>query len=136
MIDHSLILTPSQMDAMRRYVVAQAPLEACGVLAGKERLVEAILPVRNAAASPVRYQMDPKAQLRAFAQIEDAGQELLAIFHSHPKGSSVPSPTDIKEAAYAVVYVIWSPVGRRWRARGFWIEAGQAAEVALNVQNV
>ena len=136
MTDHSLTLTPSQMDAMRRHLVAEAPREACGVLAGKDGLVDVVLPIRNAAASRVRYQMDPKAQLRAFAQIEEAGQELLAIFHSHPKGPSVPSPTDIKEAAYAAVYVIWSPVGRRWQARAFWIEAGHAAEVPLNVQNV
>jgi proteasome lid subunit RPN8/RPN11 len=80
--------------------------------------------------------MEPRAQLRAFEQIEAAGQEILAIFHSHPKGPSVPSPTDIKEAAYPVVHIIWSPVGRKWRARGFWIEDGHAVEVPLNMRAV
>jgi proteasome lid subunit RPN8/RPN11 len=136
MIDHSLMLTASLMDAMRRHVASESPLEACGLLAGKNRLVEVVLPVRNAAASQVRYRMEPRAQLRALEQIEGGGQELLAIFHSHPKGPSGPSPTDIKEATYTVVYIIWSPVGRRWRARGFWIEAGHAAEVPLNLQTV
>ena len=133
MIDHSLILTPAHLDAMRRHVAAESPIEACGLLAGKDGIVQAVLPVKNAAASKVRFRMDPRAQLRAFGLIDAAGQELLAIFHSHPKGSSAPSPTDIKEAAYPVVYIILSPVGRRWRARGFWIELGHAAEVPLNV---
>ena len=133
MSDHSLNLTYAQWDMMRRYVIAQAPLEGCGLLAGKNGVVEDVLPVKNAEGSAVRFRMEPRAQLRAFSQIEAAGQELMAIFHSHPKGSSTPSPTDIREAAYEVVQIIWSPVGRRWQARGFWIEAGQAVEVALNV---
>ncbi len=136
MIDHSLDLLYSHWDAMRRYVVAQSPLEACGLLAGKNGIVEDVLPVKNAAASAVRFRMEPQAQLRAFKQIETSGQEILAIFHSHPKGSSTPSPTDIREAAYPVVHIIWSPVGRRWHARGFWIENGQVLEVPLNVQGV
>jgi proteasome lid subunit RPN8/RPN11 len=136
MTDHSLILSLSQWDAMRRHVAAQAPLEACGILGGKEGVVEAVLPVKNAAGSRVRFQMEPKAQLRAFEQIESEGLEVVAIFHSHPKGPTVPSPTDIREAQYLVVHIIWSRVGRRWQARGFWIENGHAAEVPLNVQGV
>ena len=136
MMDHSLSLSYAQWDFMRRYVISQAPLEGCGLLAGRNRVVEDVLPVKNAEGSPVRFRMEPKAQLRAFEQIEIAGQEILAIFHSHPKGSSTPSPTDIREAAYEVVHIIWSPVGRRWQARGFWIEAGKAVEVALNVDGM
>lgn len=136
MSDHSIKMSYAQWDFMRRYVIAQAPLEACGLLAGKNGVVEDVLPVKNAAASPVRYRMEPKAQLRAFEHMEVAGQEILAIFHSHPKGSSEPSPTDIREASYAVVQIIWSPVGRRWRTRAFWFEAGKAIEVALNVEGM
>jgi proteasome lid subunit RPN8/RPN11 len=136
MIDHSLTLNPAHWDAMRRHVAAESPIEACGLLSGKNGIVETVLAVKNAAASKVRYRMEPRAQLRAFEQIEDAGQEILAIFHSHPKGPSVPSPTDIREAAYPVVHIIWSPVGRRWNARGFWIEDGRAAEIPLNVKAV
>jgi proteasome lid subunit RPN8/RPN11 len=80
--------------------------------------------------------MEPKAQLRALEQIEGEGLELLAIFHSHPKGPSMPSATDIAEAAYPVVNIIWSKAGRRWQARGFWIEAGLATEVPLTVLEV
>lgn len=106
------------------------------MLGGKQEVVELVLPVKNAAASRVRFQMEPKAQLRALEQIEAEGLELLAIFHSHPKGPSMPSATDIAEAAYPVVNIIWSKAGRRWQARGFWIEAGLATEVPLTVLEV
>jgi proteasome lid subunit RPN8/RPN11 len=77
--------------------------------------------------------MDPKEQLNAFEQIESAGMDVLAVFHSHPTGPPVPSPTDIEEAAYQVISIIWSPVDGEWQARGFWIEDGHAAEVPLAV---
>jgi proteasome lid subunit RPN8/RPN11 len=124
------------MFAMQRHINFEAPLEACGLLGGRESEVELVLAVKNAAESRARFQMDPRAQLRAMQQIEAEGLELLAIFHSHPKGPSTPSPTDIREAIYPVVNIIWSKAGRRWQARGFWIEAGQVEEVPLTVLDV
>ena len=136
MTDHSLTINQTLLDAMRRHVNFEAPLEACGLLGGREGVARVAYPVKNAAASPVRFQMDPKAQLRAMEEIESEGLEVVAIFHSHPKGPSMPSPTDIREAMYPVVHVIWSRVGRKWQARGFWIENGHVAEVPLNVPHV
>lgn len=136
MIDHTLTLKRAHIFAMQRHITNEAPLESCGMLAGKAGLVELVLPVKNAAESRVRFLMEPRAQLRAIQQIESEGLELLAIFHSHPKGPSAPSPTDIQEAAYPVVNIIWSKAGRRWQARGFWIEAGKVDEVALMVLDV
>ena len=136
MIDHTLTLKRAHIFTMQRHITKEAPLESCGMLAGKAGLVEIVLPVKNAAESKVRFLMEPRAQLRAMQQIEAEGLELLAIFHSHPKGPSIPSPTDIQEAAYPVVNIIWSKAGRRWQARGFWIEAGKVDEVALMVSDV
>jgi [CysO sulfur-carrier protein]-S-L-cysteine hydrolase len=136
MSNHLLILKRAYLFAMQRHINFESPLEACGLLGGKDGIVEVVLPVKNAAESRVRFQMDPKAQLRAMQRIESEGLEIVAIFHSHPKGPSVPSPTDIAEASYDVVNIIWSKVGRRWQARGFWIEDGHAAEVPLTVVDV
>ena len=133
---NSLSLNRAHMSAMQRHINFEAPLEGCGLLGGKNQTVELVLPVKNAAESQIRFKMDPRAQLRAMEQIEAEGLEIVAIFHSHPKGPSVPSSTDIAEAIYPVVNIIWSKVGRRWQARGFWIEAGQAVEVSLSVQEV
>lgn len=133
MTDHALTLKRAHMFAMQRHINYEAPLEACGLLGGKNGIVELVLPVKNAAESRVRFQMEPRAQLKAIEQIEAEGLEIVAIFHSHPKGPSMLSPTDIKEAAYPVVNIVWSKAGRRWQTRGFWIEAGQAIEVPLTV---
>jgi [CysO sulfur-carrier protein]-S-L-cysteine hydrolase len=133
---NSLSLNRAHMSAMQRHINFEAPLEGCGLLGGKNQAVELVLPVKNAAESRVRFKMDPRAQLRAMQQIEAEGLEVVAIFHSHPRGQSVPSSTDIAEAIYPVVNIIWSKVGRHWQARGFWIEDGQADEVPLNVQEV
>ena len=131
---NSLTLTNEQLQKMTAHVQSQAPLEACGLLAGRDSQVESVLEVANQAQSEVRYVMDPLEQLYAFEWIESNGQELLGIFHSHPSGPEVVSPSDIAQAAYAVVYVILAPVNGSWRTRGFWIENGGYSEVALQVR--
>lgn len=124
---------PEHIQTMQRYVAAQAPLEACGLLAGKQDsdTVEAVLMVRNAEQSPVRFRMDAQEQYNAFNWIEAHDFDLLGIFHSHPSGPETVSPTDIDEAAYAVVHVIWSCTEQNWKARGFWIENRQVTKVTL-----
>jgi proteasome lid subunit RPN8/RPN11 len=118
---------------MRRHVQRYAPLEACGLLAGKEGKVSISQGIRNDARSPVRYQINPKGQLHAFNRFEELGVDLLAIYHSHPAGPPHPSPTDIREAMYDVVYIIWSRHEGEWTSNGFWIASGQVSEVRLQI---
>lgn len=118
---------------MLEHIDQHAPREACGLLAGKNDRVEKVIVVRNQAQSPVRFVMDPYDQLRAFDWIESNGLDLLGIFHSHPAGPATASVTDIAEAAYEVIHLIWSRNQNHWRARGFWIKNGSAAEVALQI---
>jgi len=133
--ENRLILSRSQWQAMRRHVARRAPLEACGVVGGVGERAALTLGVPNALHSPVRFRMQPRAQLRAFQRIEAAGLELIGIYHSHPNGPDAPSPTDVAEALYPVVYLIWFRAGRSWRARGFRIEAGDYSEVSLQIVN-
>lgn len=128
-----LKLKPKHMRTMRWHVAAQVPLEACGLLAGKQEVVTDVLKVRNAEQSPVRFLMDAQEQYNAFKWIDANSLDLLGIFHSHPSGPETVSPTDIAEAAYDVVHIIWSRMGNTWSARGFWIENGQITEVILQI---
>lgn len=130
-----LNVQPAHWQSMRRHVIAQAPLEACGLLAGKGDKVEAVLKVRNAEQSPVRFRMDPQEQFNAFEWIESKGLDLVGIYHSHPSGPETASVTDIAEAAYEVVHVIWSHSKHTWKARGFWIGAGEVTEVSIRIVN-
>ena len=129
----ALKLSKSLLDEMIAYVHQRAPLEACGLLAGKEARVEKMIGVLNQAQSPVRFVMDPYEQLRAFDWIESNNLDLVGIFHSHPAGPETASPTDIAEAAYEVIHVILSRTGNQWQVRGFWIENGSARAVTLQV---
>jgi proteasome lid subunit RPN8/RPN11 len=128
-----IILTEKVWKAMRRAVNRGAPLEACGLLAGKNDRVERTLGVHNAERSPVRFRMEPRAQWRAFQRIEAAGLELVGIYHSHPNGPDRPSPTDIAQSMYPVTQVIWFRVNSEWRARGFQIEGGNVIEITLEI---
>ena len=130
---NSLTIPKEQYEKIIAHVQSHAPLEACGLLAGRDSKVESVLEVANQAHSPVRYVMDPVEQLNAFEWIESNRLELLGIFHSHPIGPETVSPTDIAEAAYAVVYVILARVDGAWGARGFWIENGSYNEVILQI---
>jgi proteasome lid subunit RPN8/RPN11 len=130
---HSLHLTNEQLQVMIEHVDSNAPLEACGLLAGAGSTVEKIFLVQNRARSAVRYVMDPIEQLNAFAWIEAHHMNLVGIFHSHPAGPETVSPTDVAEAAYAVVQIILSRVDKNWQARGFWVKDNDYTEVELQV---
>lgn len=130
---NQLILERVHARAIMDHAEIHAPLESCGLLTGKEDRVEKVLFVRNQAQSPLRFVMDPYEQLQAFDWIDSRGLDLLGIFHSHPAGPETVSPTDIAEAAYAVVHVICSRTLDRWKLRGFWIEDGRATEVPLQI---
>lgn len=119
--------------AIIEHSASHAPLEACGLLAGKKDRVEKVLFVRNQAQSPARFVMDPYEQLQAFDWIESNRLDLLAIFHSHPAGPETVSPTDIAEAAYEVVHIVCFRRDGQWSLRGFWIEKGTAREVDLKI---
>jgi len=128
-----LTISKKHWQEMLDHVAQQAPLEGCGLLAGKNDRVEKVILIPNQAQSPMRFVMDPYEQLHAFDWIESNDLDLLGIFHSHPAGPETASATDIAEAAYDVVHLIWSRNQDHWRVRGFWFENGNAAEILLQI---
>jgi [CysO sulfur-carrier protein]-S-L-cysteine hydrolase len=89
---------------------AEAPNECCGIIGARDGGAVTVFPVRNAAASPLRYEMDPQGQFDALKAIEGAGEELIGIYHSHTRSAAYPSQTDVNEAVMwpEQVYVIVS----------------------------
>ena len=124
-----------------RHARAELPNEACGLLAGSVAagLVTRFHPARNAEASPLRYNVDPEDLVRITFAIEDAGEELVAIFHSHTLSPAVPSATDRRSAMYPdAIYLLATladaeaPPARALRA---WrIYRGQSFEVPLRLE--
>lgn len=132
---NTLKLTNAQLEEMLAHVKEQAPLEACGLLSGRDDRVEKVYLVENQAKSPQQFVMDPLQQLRVFEEIEEDGLELAAIFHSHPAGPEAVSATDVEQAAYPVVHIVLARQNgsETWSARGFWIENRAVTEVNLQI---
>jgi proteasome lid subunit RPN8/RPN11 len=135
-------MSREQWERMRAHVDACLPLEACGLLAGKDANVREVLTIRNELQSSSRFRMAAAEQVRAFADIEARELDLVGIFHSHPAGPESaeppaiqPSDTDVAEAVYPVVHVLWSHPNGSWDARGYWIEGGLVSEVALRISD-
>ena len=134
----SLTLTAAQWREVVAHIEAGRPNEACGLLAGEGGVVRKVYPAENILHSPVEYQMDPKRQVEIMLEIEAAGWELSGIYHSHPGGPPVPSPTDVARAYYPdSIYLILAPeaAAGEWRGRAFRIEAGGMKEVEVMIVN-
>lgn len=102
-----------------------APLEVCGFLASSRTRKFKVYPIKNQLLSPVRFYMDPEEMLAVFKKIESRGEELVAIYHSHPNGPSYPSSTDWQEDYYPeMVKLIAAPEGGRWRLNAFFKTEG------------
>ncbi len=79
-----------------------------------------------------RYRIDPREQLRAFRDIDDRNEELVAIYHSHPASQPYPSPTDRAESHYPdAIYVLVSLRTAEPEVRAFRIEEDAVREVPL-----
>lgn len=59
------------------------------------RLVQMI----NADRSPTFFRFDPQEQLRLYREMDDAGEEIVVVYHSHTATEAYPSRTDISLAA-------------------------------------
>jgi proteasome lid subunit RPN8/RPN11 len=86
------------VDEMVAHAREDLPNECCGMVGGRDGEATEVVRVVNAAATPLRYEMDPQGQFNALKSIEDAGNELLAIYHSHTKSAAYPSQTDVNQA--------------------------------------
>ena len=85
------------------------PNECCGVVSSKDGVAQQVHRAINAAASPLRYEIDSKDFLRIYSLIDDADQEVGAIYHSHTRSAAYPSQTDINLALWpGALYIIVS----------------------------
>lgn len=85
----------------------ETPKECCGLVVGRNGVATRIVRCTNASPTPeVRYSL---REIRRVFEIEDDGDELVGIYHSHPRSPAYPSPTDRREAHWpSAAYVIVS----------------------------
>lgn len=110
--------------------------ECCGLLAGRDGVIQRVLPATNAASDPATaYEIAPKELFRMMREMREPGLELLGIYHSHPQGANEPSRRDIERAYYPdAAYFILSPREDAERpVRAFSIREGRATELEIQV---
>ena len=111
------------------------PNECCGVIAAAGGVPVKVFAMTNADASPVTYRLDGKEQLRVFDEIDEAGWELWAIYHSHTHSEAYPSETDRRLAFYPDArYIVVSLADREQPVmRSFSIADGEVTEEELTI---
>ena len=121
-------------DEMIEHALADAPNECCGMLATLDGDAVELYRAANAAASPLRYEIDGAEQYRIQMAIDDHDHELGAIYHSHTRSDPYPSQTDINLAFYPeALYVIVGVAGPEPVVRAFTIRGGEVGETELEV---
>ncbi len=111
-------------------------LEICGLIGGKNGLPTSCYPVKNNSEHPQqRFQLDAAQQIAAMSRMRDRGEELFAIYHSHPAAPAQPSITDLEQAAYpdALYLIISLNTKGILELRSFKIENKTAKEIGLSL---
>ena len=123
------------LDDVIAHARADAPNECCGMIASRDGEAVAVHRARNAAASPLRYEIDGMEQYKIQNAIEEAGLELGAIYHSHTRSDPLPSQTDINLAFYpeAIYVIVGLADGDEADVRAWSIVNGQVSEAQLEV---
>jgi len=111
------------------------PLEVCGILGGSGAVVTSHYPMTNTDASNEHFMMDPKEQFAVVKALRAAGEEMVAIYHSHPESPARPSREDIRLALTPNVCHLIVSLEERDRpvAKAFRISAALVEPVAVTV---
>jgi len=130
-------IAPDLIGEVVAHALEDRPNECCGMVSGSDGVATEVFRARNALASPFSFDMEPSDQFAIYTTIEDRGEEIAAIYHSHTKSPAEPSQQDRNQAKLwpDPVWLIVSladpdePVVRGWDMRD-----GKVAEVELEVE--
>jgi proteasome lid subunit RPN8/RPN11 len=132
-------------DQLVEHAREDQPRECCGLIATKDGAAQRVYRVTNSYKYPnLGYEMGYDAA-RLMFEIEDAGWEVGALYHSHPRTAAIPSQTDINAAVPPAtneplwpntIYVIigFPDAAEEPEVRGYRIDGDGVAEVALSVR--
>ena len=124
-------LAQDLLAAIVEHARRDAPNECCGMVAAQGGQAVSVHAATNTAASPFRFEVDGMELHRTLTEIEDAGFDLGAIYHSHTRSEPYPSQTDINlafhpDALYVIVGLKDSePDVKAWRILEGEVSAGE-----------
>jgi len=105
-----MLLRSEHLASIIAHARETAPAECCGLIGGVDSdKANTIYRLRNVTPQPeLSYEAAPEELFAAQRQMRSRGEELLAIYHSHPRAiDPSPSETDVRLAYYpSATYLI------------------------------
>ncbi|MFT4034586.1 MAG: M67 family metallopeptidase [Patulibacter sp.] len=128
-------LTAEQLELVTEHAIRDAPNECCGLIAVKGGVATRVLAAENEARSPLRFEISGKALLDLIDEIENAGEELGAIYHSHTRSAPYPSQTDINFAAGwpGIEWLIVGLADGSADIKSYLIDGGTVTDVPVDI---
>lgn len=130
-----LWLTEAHIQAIVQQAMAEAPCEACGVIGGAGECADHIVSLPNVAADPQHfYKLDTTALEHTVRKFRNDGLSLIGIYHSHPRGEPILSPTDVQHAPpLSVTHLVIGLRHAEPRLAAWRVHDGQVDRVELHV---
>jgi [CysO sulfur-carrier protein]-S-L-cysteine hydrolase len=130
-------ISQALLDEVVVHAREEAPNECCGIIASRDGVAVSVHRIRNIHQSPLRFEMDGQQMFDTLREIEDAGLELGANYHSHTRSAPVPSPTDVNLARWwpEPLWVIVGLEGAEADVRAWRIVDGTVSEAPLEVDD-
>jgi proteasome lid subunit RPN8/RPN11 len=127
-------IAPELLEQIVDHARRDAPNECCGVVSVRDGAAAQVIEVKNEAASPLKFEMGIEL-FYALERIDEAGEELGAIYHSHTRTEPYPSQTDINWAPQypGAEWLIVGLNGSDVKVRSYVIEDGRVDEVDVEV---
>lgn len=129
------VLPRPLVNQLLHHAQSQPEQEVCGLI-GRNGKAMRFYTVANVAAAPRRlFEMDPAQQIAALRLMRERGEELFAIYHSHPHTPAVPSRLDIEQAAYPDALYILASLQTRGvlELRGYRLREDGVDEITLEI---
>jgi proteasome lid subunit RPN8/RPN11 len=126
-------LAPDLRAQIVAHALRDAPAECCGVVVVRDGAAVSVHELENLAHSPRRFEVDGLELHHLLTEVEDAGDSLGAIYHSHTRSAPYPSQTDINFAGGwpGVEWIIVGTAGDDPEVRSFLIDGADVTEVPL-----
>ena len=132
-------LKKSDYEIILAHAKKEAPVEACGLIAGHiegdDKIIEKVYILTNTDHAEEHFTLDPKEQLSAVKDMRANGYDQLGNWHSHPVSPSRPSDED-KRLAYdsTASYMILSLMDSTPVLNSFHIEGDTATKEELVIE--
>ncbi|MCR5122454.1 MAG: M67 family metallopeptidase [Ruminococcus sp.] len=133
-------LKKSDFEKIVAHARKEAPIEACGLIAGElsggDKIIKKVYILTNVDHAEEHFTLDPKEQLTAVKDMRANGLTPLGNWHSHPVSPSRPSDED-KRLAYdsSASYMILSLMDAEPVLNSFHIEGDKSEKEQLVIED-